>query len=39
MGTSGKTIFLLVGVRLFGAFETIHKGLRKNLIPLFTSSK
>lgn len=25
MGTSGKTIFLLVGIRISGAFETIQK--------------
>lgn len=39
MGTSGKTIFLLVGIRISGTFETIHKGSGKKLIPLFIGSK
>lgn len=39
MQTFGKTVFLLVGIRLSRVFETVHKGPGKNVMPLFIGSK
>lgn len=37
--TSGRTNFLLVSTRIFGAFKTIHEGSAKYYFPPFICSK